>query len=223
MAPPPNKPAAGSSLSRLPLAAKIGVGAGLAILVGVAYFVMGYSEVSSQIAAQKRQETQLRQQLGDARESEAAYLKDLADLAEKKQRARDLNKILPEASETPAFLSAVQGVANVSGVSLNSWDPIDEVNQQFFAKVPMKLTLSGRFHQIAKFFYGVGQLDRIINLENIVLREPKRDGDEAVVTVEALATAFRALAPKTVAAAPAAGAAPAPAGSAAPAASGGAP
>jgi type IV pilus assembly protein PilO len=195
MAGPANK-SANSSLSRLPLGAKIGVGAGLAILVGVAYFVMGYSEVSSQIAAQKRQEVQLRQQLADARESEAAYLKDLADLTEKKQRQRDLNKVLPETAETPAFLSALQGVANVSGIALNSWDPIDEVNQQFFAKVPMKLVLSGRFHQVAKFFYGVGQLDRIINLENIVLRDPKREGDETIVTVEALATAFRALAPK---------------------------
>lgn len=195
----PAKPAASSSLSRLPLGAKIGVGAGLFVLVGVAYFVMGYSEVSSQIAAQKRQEVQLRQQLDGARESEAAYLKDLADLTEKKQRQRELNKILPETSETPAFLSAVQGVANVSGIALNSWEPIDEVNQQFFAKVPMKLTLSGRFHQIAKFFYGIGQLDRIINLENIILRDPKRDGDETTVTVEALATAFRALAPKVIA------------------------
>ncbi|MCS6898764.1 MAG: type 4a pilus biogenesis protein PilO [Myxococcales bacterium] len=196
----PGKKSAHASLSRLPLGAKIGIGAGLAILVGVAYFVMGYSEVSSQIAAQKRQEVQLRQQLANARESEAAYLKDLADLTEKKQRQRDLNKILPETAETPAFLSALQGVANVSGVALNSWDPIDEVNQQFFAKVPMKLVLSGRFHQIAKFFYGVGQLDRIINLENIVLRDPKREGDETIIVVEALATAFRALAPKPAAA-----------------------
>jgi type IV pilus assembly protein PilO len=208
MAGPANKPAAGNSLSRLPLGAKIGVGAGLFTLVGVAYFVMGYSEVSSQIAAQKRQEVQLRQQLANARESEAVYLKDLADLTEKKQRQRDLNKVLPETAETPAFLSALQGVANVSGVALNSWDPIDEVNQQFFAKVPMKLVLSGRFHQIAKFFFGVGQLDRIINLENIILREPKRDGDEMVITVEALATAFRALAPKVTPPAAAGAAAP---------------
>jgi type IV pilus assembly protein PilO len=225
MAGPATKTLASSGLSRLPLGAKIGVGAGLVILVGVAYFVMGYSEVSSQIAAQKRQEVQLRQQLSSARDSEAAYLKDLADLTEKKQRQRELNKVLPETAETPAFLSALQGVANVSGIALNSWDPIDEVNQQYFAKVPMKLTLSGRFHQIAKFFYGVGQLDRIINLENIVLREPKREGDETTLVVEALATAFRALAPRPVK--PAAGAPDAPGAQgnqAAPAASaGGAP
>lgn len=209
MAPPAKAAAGGSSLSRLPLPAKIGVGAGLVTLVGVAYFVMGYSEVSSQIAAQKRQEVQLRQQLDNARESEAAYLKDLAELTQKKQQQRELNKVLPETAETPAFLSAIQGVANVSGIALNSWEPIDEVSQQFFAKVPMKLSLQGRFHQIAKFFYGVGQLDRIINLENISLSSPKRDADDTILTVDALATAFHTLTPRVITPAPGT-AAPAP-------------
>ncbi len=40
-------------------------------------------------------------------------------------------------------------------------------------QVPMQLTLSGKFHQVAKFFHGVGQLDRIINLEDIQIKEPK--------------------------------------------------
>jgi type IV pilus assembly protein PilO len=56
----------------------------------------------------------------------------------------------------------------------------------------MKLTLRGRYHQVAKFFHGVGQLDRVINMENIALTEPKKEGEDIVVKVEALATAFRA-------------------------------
>jgi type IV pilus assembly protein PilO len=201
MAPPAAK--ASSSLARLPLAAKIGVGVGLVILVSVAYFVMGYSEVSSQIAAARQQETTLRNQLADARESESAYLKDLAELTEKQQRQRELNKILPETAEYPSFLSALQGVANVTGVALNSWDPMDVVPQQFFAKVPMKLTISGRFHQVAKFFYGVSQLDRIINLENIQIANPKREGEDVVVKVSLLATAFHTIVPRAPAPAPA--------------------
>jgi type IV pilus assembly protein PilO len=46
---------------------------------------------------------------------------------------------------------------------------------------------------VAKFFYGVGQLDRIINMENISLTDPKLQGDDVVVKTEALATAFRSV------------------------------
>jgi type IV pilus assembly protein PilO len=98
---------------------------------------------------------------------------------------------LPVDTEYPSFLSAVQSVANVSGIGLTSWTPQPEVSEQFYARVPMKVTLVGRYHQVAKFFYGVGQLDRIINMENISLTDPKVQGDDVVVKTEALATAFR--------------------------------
>ncbi|MGC4091903.1 MAG: hypothetical protein QM756_29280 [Polyangiaceae bacterium] len=39
----------------------------------------------------------------------------MTELTERQQRQRELNKILPTTSEYPAFLSAVQNVANVSG------------------------------------------------------------------------------------------------------------
>lgn len=181
------------TLGNLSTGGKVGLGFGLTLLVGAAYFVVFYNEVSSAITAEGRQEANLRHDLGSARQSEAAYNQDLMELKRKEQRQRDLNKILPETTESPAFLSAIQGVANVSGVTLQSWTPLPEARQQFFSKVPMKLTLSGRFHQIVKFFWGVGQLDRIINVENISLTDPRTSDEEVRLKVECLTTAFRSL------------------------------
>ena len=45
----------------------------------------------------------------------------------------------------------------------------------------MRLEMSGRFHQIAKFAYELGKVDRIINVENIELTEPKVVGDEMIL------------------------------------------
>ena len=182
-----------SVLNKLPLAARIGVGVGLVLLVGVAYFVVFYGDIESSIKAAQGQEQQLRTDLADARKNEFAYQKDLADLTERQHRQRELNKVLPIDTEYPSFLSAVQSVANVSGIGLTSWTPQPEVNEKFYARVPMKVTLVGRYHQVAKFFYGVGQLDRIINMENISLTDPKVQGDDVVVKTEALATAFRSV------------------------------
>jgi len=57
----------------------------------------------------------------------------------------------------------------------------------------MKVEVSGRFHQIAKFFYGIGQSDRIMNMENISIREPVVRDNEIFLKVSGLATAFRSL------------------------------
>jgi type IV pilus assembly protein PilO len=178
---------------RNPKVTKFAIGGALVGLIAVAYFVVFYSDVADAIDRQKKQEQTLKVELAQAQQSEFAYHKDLAELAERQQRQRELNKILPENTEYPAFLSAVQGVANISGVSLQGWSPLEEVTQKFFARVPMRLAVTGKFHQIAKFFYGIGQLDRIINVENISLTQPKVAGEEVQLKVDCLATAFHTL------------------------------
>jgi type IV pilus assembly protein PilO len=189
-----------SALAKLPTAAKIGAGVALLTLTGIAYYVVFYGDLQSGIAAAKSKEGQLQRELSEARKAEFAYQKDRAELTERQQRQRELNKVLPPTSEYPAFLSAVQNVANVAGVELSAWTPSPEVAEQFYARVPMKLELVGRYHQIAKFFYGVGQLDRIINLENVSVAKPEVRGEDVLVRVEAMATAFRAINEKDAAA-----------------------
>ena len=184
---------ADAALTRLPLAARFAVGAGLVVVLAVAYFVVFYGDLSNSINTAKSEEQRLRRDLAEAKKAEFVYQEDLKALTELEQRQRELNKQLPMNTEYPAFLSSIQTVANVTGVTLTAWAPSQEVAEQFYARVPMRLELSGRFHQIAKFFYGVGQLDRIINLENIALTDPKPLGDDIMLKVESLATAFRGL------------------------------
>lgn len=181
------------SLGKYPLLGKSLVGFLLAALTAIAYYVLWYGDVSDAIDKQKKQEQSLIAERAQAQQNEFEYHKDLAELTERQQRQRDLNKVLPETTEYPAFLSALQGVANVAGVSLQGWSPQEEVVQKFFARVPMKLTIMGKFHQIAKFFYGVGQLDRIINIENIALTQSKSKNEDLELRVDCLATAFHTL------------------------------
>ncbi len=182
-----------SSLAKLPTMAKVGIGAGLVVLVFVAYYVVFYGDIESSIKAARSQERTLREELAEARKNEFAYQKDMAELTDRQQRQRDLEKILPANTEYPSFLSSLQNVANSTGVSLSAWTPEEESPEQFYSRVPMKLELWGRYHQIAKFFYGVGQLDRIINMENISITDPKQQGDDIMVRAEGLATASRML------------------------------
>lgn len=189
----PAQPAAGSVLDRLPPAGKAAVGLLFVVLVAALYFVVFYDDVATQLSSAKQREQTLSAELVRSEESKAAYQKDLEEKTRSEQLAREQKKVLPDDPETPAFLAALQSVATISGVNLTSWSPVEQVPMDFFAKVPMKLTLSGKFHQVAKFFHGVGQLDRIINVEDIQIKSPKTEGDDVQVQVECLATAFRAL------------------------------
>ncbi len=207
MAPKPQAPA-GSSLDRLSPLAKLGTGFLFVFLVGVLYFVVFHGDLETEIEQARNNEHNLEAQLGKAETSKAEYQKDFDEKTRREQLALEQKKVLPDDPETPAFLAALQGVATLSGVNLTSWSPIEEQPQEFYAKVPMKLTLIGKFHQVAKFFHGVGQLDRIINVEDIRIKAPKVNGDDVQVEVECLATAFRSSRPGDQAAKRRPGAAP---------------
>ena len=185
-----NAPApGGSTLDRLPPVAKVGVGFLFAVLIGLLYFVVFYSEVDNDLTQAKSQEMRLKGQLAEAEKSREEYQKDADEKTRREQQAREQKKILPDEAETPTFLSTIQDVATVSGINLTSWSPTEEVAMEYYAKVPMKLTLIGKFHQVAKFFYGVGQLDRIINVEDIRIRKVVLDANERLKAARARARA----------------------------------
>ena len=182
-----------SSISRLSSPVKFAVGVVLLAVVALAYFVVFFGDLANSIQAAQQTEQSLRKDLAEERKLEYTYQKDLAELTDRQQRQTELKKILPTETEYPSFLSALQTVANVSGISLTAWAPQPEVKEEFYARVPMKLELVGRYHQVAKFFYGVGQLERIINMENISIIDPKKQDGDIVVSIDVLATAFRAV------------------------------
>ena len=201
------------SLSRLPIAGKIGVGAVLCALLGVAYYVLLHTDVAARIDREKHQTGELDAELSRQKQSQASYFADRDELAMRQQKQRELNKVLPTDTEAATFLSALQAVSNISGIDLQAWTPMEEVPQAFFAKVPMRLKITGRFHQIAKFIYEVGKQDRIINMENLELSEPKLIGEDVILKADCLATTFHLIKKAPAPVTPAPGApAPPPAG-----------
>jgi type IV pilus assembly protein PilO len=66
-----------------------------------------------------------------------------------------------------------------------------EEAEQFYNRIPVNLAVSGKYHQLAKFFYNVSRLQRAINMENIVIGTPKLQGEDLVLQVHVLATTFR--------------------------------
>jgi type IV pilus assembly protein PilO len=188
------------SLAKLSLPAKIVFGTILVGVVAALYFVVFFTDIDGQIGQAHAKEATLKGDLQKAEETKVAYQKDVEDRARRQQIEREQKKVLPDEAETPSFLSSVQGVATISGVSLTSYKPEDEIVDEYYVRVPMSLELVGRFHQIARFFYGVGQLDRVINIEDIEIvvtekagaKGKEADSDDVFLKVNCMATAFRA-------------------------------
>ena len=97
---------------------------------------------------------------------------------------------LPNQKEIPTLLTNISTLAKEQGLEILSFKPMGEVNKGFYAEVPVDLRLVGTYHDIALFFYEVGQLPRIVNISNLSMDKAGKGGENAL-QVTCRATTFR--------------------------------
>lgn len=100
---------------------------------------------------------------------------------------------LPDQSEVSELLEKISNKTRETGLELNLFKRKDDIPREFFAEVPVAVSITGNFHQVATFFDEVARLSRIVNVTNISFVEPKVGEDSVVLKVDCLLTAFRYL------------------------------
>jgi type IV pilus assembly protein PilO len=100
---------------------------------------------------------------------------------------------LPDKKEIPELLSSISSKAQESGLDILLFRPRAEAFQEFYAEVPVDITVKGNFHNTVNFFDEVGRMDRLVNIDNIGFKNPTVNGDNVVLETTSVATAFRFL------------------------------
>jgi len=165
---------------------------GVLLLLSVGYYAFVYSSISGDVRRGRQTQKQLQDQIRDAERREKQYLELTQELANREVADRQNRRILPENAEIAAFLQDLNRVAELSGLTIRLVEPRPEVREELYAKIPVVLALTGRFHQMGKFFYNVSKLDRAISLENIRMTQPKlMPSGEMLIDVDVRATTYR--------------------------------
>ncbi len=91
---------------------------------------------------------------------------------------------LPNEKEVPEILKNISSLGKESHLEFVLFRPRPEEPQQFYAKVPIELTMVGTYHNMGLFFDRVSKLSRIINVVDFGItrnKEPSRGGGEEVL------------------------------------------
>jgi type IV pilus assembly protein PilO len=109
------------------------------------------------------------------------------------ERLRAALRRLPNEKEIPQLLSAISSLGRAVGLDILVFRLKPEAAQDFYAEVPVEMQMRGTYGQVAEFFARVGHLDRIVNVSDVTLRDPKVVGDRLVLAASARVTTFRSL------------------------------
>ncbi|WP_224366862.1 type 4a pilus biogenesis protein PilO [Hyalangium versicolor] len=144
------------------------------------------------------------------------------DLAEKSEIAQNLNERrremdvleqklaealteLPEKKEIDELLAQLNDIGKKSGLEIARVEPGKESagGSDFFARIPIKMTVSGNYHEIAMFMQEIANMRRIVNVNGIDLSKPTVKNEKVILQSSFVATTFRFVEqPKTATADP---------------------
>ena len=180
-------------LLRLPRQQKIGVLPGLIIfLLVIGYFYI-YLPGDDRVSKLTEEITGIRNDRDKKKTLSANLPKLQKELQEWDAKLKAAVAQLPDRKEIPDLLSSLSIKAREAGLEILLFRPRAENFQEFYAEIPVDIVVRGGFFNAVTFFDEVGKLSRLVNIDNIDLKNPKVGGDQVALEISTLATTYRFL------------------------------
>ena len=148
------------------------------VIAGIFIYFL-YLPKYEKINSLKKQLTDLEQKLSTAKRNAADLKKFQAKMKEAEAQFNMAMKKLPETKEIPSLLTAISDSGQQVGLEFLLFEPKKEKKKEFYAEIPVAMSMRGDYHNLAIFFDQVARLNRIVNITNIQMTRAKGKGKAA--------------------------------------------
>lgn len=194
-----------AKISKVPLAQRLLILVLVIITLTVVNYLVVVSPIEDKIKKAEGRIKQLDAQLVKKRAIARNLSRYRIEVERLKQRLNEALTLLPNEAEIPELLQKIAALVEQSDCEMTTFEPQGEVVSGFYAKIPVKMAIRGNYHSIAVFFDKVSKLARIVNVNNIGLKDPKLQNQKVVLAAEFSATTFKFVESKPAAAGTAGG------------------
>lgn len=154
---------------------------GALVLAGIVGSVaLHYTVFKSQREENAGAQVKLQAKMRENAELEA-YRPKLADierqLANLKQQLEIERKIVPDEKEVDNFMRMVSGEARKAGIEIRRYTARPVSARDFYTEVPFEVELDGPYYSMLGFFDRVGKLERIVNVNNLLVASTRKPSD----------------------------------------------
>jgi type IV pilus assembly protein PilO len=171
-----------------------------AVSLGLIYFFVWQDRVP-QLQVRETEEEKLRSEFRIKHSKAvnlAIYKQQLADI-EKSFGA--LLRQLPSKTEVPNLLVDISQTGLAANLQEKLFQPGPEVKKDFYAELPIKIQLTGSYHEFGAFVSGIAALPRIVTLHDIQVTPGEKSGGFDQLQLDLTAKTYRYLDDEEVSAA----------------------
>jgi len=167
----------------------------LIVFVGVAAFGVYMFVIKSEIPVLQRaelEERELRATFEERQKKTANFDAYRSQLAEIERSFGAMLRQLPGRTEVPNLLVDISQTGLGAGLEEKLFQPMGEIRRDFYAELPIKIRLTGSYHELANFVSGIAALPRIVTLHDIGIK-PLTPDDYDELTLDVTAKTYRYL------------------------------
>ena len=136
------------------------------------------------------EEQELRVTFENKQRKAANYDAYKTQLAQIEQSFGTMLRQLPGETEIPSLIVDISQTGLAAGLQEKLFQPQPEIPKDFYAEKPIKIRLSGGYHEMANFVSGIASLPRIVTLHNINIT-PEEKGEYDRLSLEVTAQTYR--------------------------------
>ena len=151
---------------------------------GFFFYKPKFDDMSRLKSEIEKQENKLAKTKRNAREF-AKYQKKIEDA---KAQFAVVSRALPNKEEIPSLLTSISQAGKSAGLKFLLFEPQSEKKEGFYAKIPIKMNLSGTYHELGGFFDKLAGMSRIVNVNNFDIK--KQSNNLLKISCQALTYKF---------------------------------
>ena len=153
--------------------AKIGIAA--ALIVGpVALFIfLFYNPKQEEISTLKTNRDKLSTEVAEAETVSKNKEHHENELKIAQQKFEEMSGILPKDQEIPSLLRNISDLGKRAGLDFIDFKPGNESPKDFYAEIPISISIKGPYHNMGYFLGEVSGLERLVTVDNINMGGPQ--------------------------------------------------
>lgn len=162
------------------------------IVVGAGFYMTIIQDKAPILDRVKAEEANLWITFENKQKKAANYDAYKTQLEQMEQSFGTMLRQLPGETEIPSLIVDISQTGLAAGLQEKLFEPQPEMQRDFYAEKPIKIRLSGGYHEIANFVSGIAALPRIVTLHNINITPEAKDSYNEL-SIEVTAQTYRYL------------------------------
>ena len=162
------------------------------IVTGLGIYWTIVQDKAPQLSRAQEDEQNLRVTFENKQRKAANYDAYKRQLSQIEQSFGTMLRQLPGETEIPSLIVDISQTGLAAGLQEKLFQPQPEIPKDFYAEKPIKIRLSGGYHEMANFVSGIASLPRIVTLHDISITLEAQDSFDRL-SLEVTAKTYRYL------------------------------